>query len=182
MSDGTAVFAVRSEQDLSGAVDRQPYVYSGTGADGFTNGAWMAGHKWPINACPMTGPRVWEARDGSALGVWTDPTGGNETVWFVRSHDGGQTWQGETEISYGGPALKNPTVADAPDGTVWVTAQQMPGTVITTSVDGGASFAAFTPLESPDGALEWATVESVGSVTAIVGRSVDTGSVWLYRP
>jgi hypothetical protein len=107
------------------------------------NGAtWSAAARLTSDPAQDTDPGIARAADGSLWVVWKSSRTGNEDVWYKKSSNGGATWSAETQLTSNSRPDRQPTVAQAADGKLWVIWERDSVLWSRTTGDGGATWSA----------------------------------------
>lgn len=100
---------------------------------------------WVFPGCPHAGPSLKVAGDGTAHIAWWTGKPGEAGVWHARSTDGAVTWEAQPIAIAERSTPAHVQLVLGPDATVFIAWDDghgaTPAVLVSTSSDGGASFA-----------------------------------------
>jgi hypothetical protein len=157
---------------------REMWVATAARGGSFSSFLPISSSEGTVDNCPMQGPRLAQAASGDRLAVWSNRGSQAGAVYFAGSADG-TAWSGGAPV--GGFIADEPTIATLPSGRIFVTG--VTGNArssITWTDDGGGSWTAAEPLQTPDGDLGVPQAENGADIAALAAVS-SAGTVWLRR-
>jgi hypothetical protein len=140
--------------------------YRTSSDDGLT---WSSEVQLTAHAAGDSNPDLAQTADGCIWVVWESGRGSGSNIWYKTTSDSGISWTPDTELPVDPGWNTNPTMAQAPDGTLWLVWFRSYSLAYSTSTDGGST---------------WSPLDFLGSVYPIVGPSLrrtadGTGTLWL---